>query len=287
MRVVTVSNSETPGLNRYLASCRRFGIEPEILGMGEPFPAKGAKLKYVIRRLRELPDEEIVLFSDAWDVVFVRNPDGLEDVFLTFNSPCVFSAEPHFRYLKSDKYKQWRRYPAGPEAGLYRFLNSGGWVARARYMANILEEIDCSPDCASDQTLFNEWYIERPGSLAVDHEQKIFASTIFREGFETTDFETVDGVFRHKQKGTAPYLVHFGGENTLSSRKVLDMLPFPLPRLPVTPGVVWDYYTKVIWLRLLYGLRLSPYPHGKPLVWALIGTGILLAASPFAAFLAF
>ncbi len=276
MRVITVSNRETPGLNRYLASCRKFGIEPEILGVGEPFPAMCTRLVYVIRRLRELPEDEIVLFSDSWDVVFVRSLDDLQEVFLSFSAPCVFSAEPHFLYIKADKYKQWQRYPAGTEVGLYRFINGGGWIARAGYMADMLEEIDCPPDYSCDQTLFNQWFIEHPDRIVLDHEQKVFSSTIFREGFEHTDFETVDGVLRNKQTGSTPCLVHFGGENALCSAKILDMLPFPLPRLPTTAATVWDYYTKVVWLRVLYGLGLKPYPHAKPLEWVLKGTGVLL-----------
>ncbi len=280
MRVITVSNRVTPGLNRYLASCRHFGIEPEILGVDEPFPAMGARLIYVIRRLRELPEDEIVLFSDSWDVVFVRSLDDLEEVFLTFDAPCVFSAEPHFLYIKPDKHKQWQRYPTATDDGLYRFLNGGGWIARAGYMADMLEAIDCPPDYTCDQTLFNGWFVEHPNSLVLDHEQKIFSSTIFREGFEHLDFETNAGFLRNKQTGSAPYLVHFGGENTMCSRKVLDMLPFSLPRLPVTGAVVWDYYTKVVWLRVLYGLGLKPYPHGKPLEWVLKGAGVLLLGGP-------
>ncbi len=276
MHVLAVSNKENQGFRRYLASCEHFGIEPEVLGMGEPFPAMGTKLVHLQARLRELPETEIVLFSDCWDVVFVRGLNDMENIFLSFDTPCVFSAEPNFRYAKPDMKLQKQRYPAGSEAGLYRFLNSGAWIGRAGYMAKMLDEIDCPPDWDCDQTLFHDWYIDHPDGLMLDHEQKLFATTIFREGFENTDFEVVDGEFRHKPNGTTPFLVHFGGENPACSGKVLDMLPFSLPRLPITRKALWDYHTNVLWLSPMYRLGLKPYPYGKPLQWLLIAIGLVV-----------
>ncbi len=271
MRVLTVSSKSTPGLERYLASCRLFGIEPQILGMGEPFAGLGTKLLQLRNALREMPDDELVLFSDSWDVVFLRQLDDVPRIFDEFGAPVVFSAEPHFLYLKDGKYDQWKRYPVDASVGLYRFLNSGAWVGRAGHVAAMFGDIDCPADANDDQTLVNEWFIEHPEGLVLDHDQKLFASTIFREGFESADFEIVGGRFRHRGTGTTPCLIHFGGENPACSKRVLSMLPFEVPQLPVSFKARFDYAVNIVCLRVLYALKLFPYPHAVRVKRAVYG----------------
>ncbi len=283
MRVLAVSNKVSPGFERYLFSCRALGIEPEILGMGEPFAAPGTKLVRVREALRGMDDDELVLFSDCWDVVFVRGLSHVREVFDSFGAPLVFSAEPHFLYVKPGKYGQWKRYPTGHSAGLYRFLNSGAWIGRAGYVARVLDDIDCPPDWPCDQTLFNEWFIDHPDGLVLDHEQKLFASTIFREGFERSDFELANGEFRHRRTGTAPCLIHFGGENRVCSNRTLSLVPTELSRAPIGFADRLDYALKVIHLKVLYGLGLPPYPFARPLEWGLYVAGASAAVGVLAA----
>lgn len=243
--------------------------------MGQPFPAAGTKLVHLLKAMRAMERDELVLFTDCWDVVFVRDPATMPDTFATFGADAVFSAEPHFLYVYPHKYQQWKRYPADASVGPYRFLNSGAWIGRAGHMVDMLEAINCPADWHCDQTLYNKWFIENPTGLVLDHRQQLFASTIFREGFENRDFEVEVGTFRQRRTGTDPYLVHFGGENAVCSGKVLAMLPAQLPRLPVTAKTRWDYFTNVILLTVLYGLRLPPYPCAWLLKWLLYGLAAL------------
>lgn len=109
-----------------LASLRRFGHEPLILGWGERWAGLGAKprlLKQAIESGR-ITDEWIV-FADAFDVVFATPPELIAELSTEFfDGQIVFNAE---RACFPDA-SLAEKHP--PSRTSYRFLNSGFSVGR-------------------------------------------------------------------------------------------------------------------------------------------------------------
>ncbi|MBL6430365.1 MAG: hypothetical protein HPM95_00590 [Alphaproteobacteria bacterium] len=81
--------------------------------------------------LETRPTDEIVVYTDAYDVVMIRDPADIVDRYRSFGAPIVFSTEPGFTYKFPGRFRASHRYPpAGGRSGMYRFLNSGAISAR-------------------------------------------------------------------------------------------------------------------------------------------------------------
>lgn len=109
-----------------LASLKRFGHEPLILGWGLPWTGLGAKprlLKAAIESGR-ITDERIV-FADAYDVIFAAAPEFIGEVATEFfGDKICFNAE---RACFPDASLADKH----PECGTsYRYLNSGFSVGK-------------------------------------------------------------------------------------------------------------------------------------------------------------
>jgi hypothetical protein len=118
-----------------------------------------------------------------------------------------------------------------------------------------MKESDC------DQTILNQWFIENPETLKLDYRQQIFASTIWREGFEQRDFERNPVGLHHREMGTYPFFMHFGGENAISSRRVLSLIDFPLPSVRPRSGYRKEFLIRAATNWFTNAFALTPYPY--------------------------
>lgn len=130
MKVVTIATDlDNPFLRRLLIpSCAAVGLELNILHPATPsfsFSDKRVMLTKYLSGVAE-PDE-LIVFTDAYDALFVRGEADLESAYACLAKRVVFSAE-----LNS-----WPLGVVGlvldpdPPAGPYPYLNSGGFVGPA------------------------------------------------------------------------------------------------------------------------------------------------------------
>ena len=82
LHVCTVANWRHPNLAKLIASCEQVGIELEILGMSEPYRRNTDKLVAMKKYCAQLPDDDLVLFVDAFDVLI------LADRLAVFSARC-------------------------------------------------------------------------------------------------------------------------------------------------------------------------------------------------------
>lgn len=234
MKFVTVATREDARLNCLRRSCVHFGIDLVELGAGQPYAGHGAKVRFLSAYCRTLPADETVLYTDGYDSFFVRSPAGLEETFRSLRHPLVFSAEQRFFYLDPGKFRLWLRYPRGqPPFRRYRFLNGGGFIARAGYCAALFESLGMTATTVDDQTVFGRHLVLQPGSIELDRQHRIFTGTGGREGIEERDFSVEHGTLKNLQTDTAPYLIHFPGYNWKPYDSIAREFPFlgPLPAL--------------------------------------------------------
>ena len=88
---VTVATDKNDGLERYLRSAEHFDLVPEIIGLGETWvggnlrydPGGAQKINLLKSALKKYENEEntVLLFTDAYDVIFQNGKDQILDIF--------------------------------------------------------------------------------------------------------------------------------------------------------------------------------------------------------------
>ena len=129
-------------------------------------PGGGQKINELIDYIERehLPDHDVILFTDAFDVFYGRKLDIIVGRFLGFNSDLVFAAE---KYLWPDKTLQ---FP--PSTTPFRYLNSGCFIGRVGEIKRV-----CSlliKDEEDDQLYLQKQFLTGRFSIALDVEQYIF-----------------------------------------------------------------------------------------------------------------
>ncbi|MEQ4304959.1 glycosyltransferase domain-containing protein [Plantactinospora sp. B6F1] len=131
MKVVTVATElENPFLNRLLIpSCRASGLELTILQPQIARPFRFAdKRACLTRYLSEVADrDELIVFTDAYDTLFIRDERYIQQTYAGFSQPVVFSAELNCWPLGV----VGLALCPGTPVGRYPYLNSGGIVGPA------------------------------------------------------------------------------------------------------------------------------------------------------------
>jgi hypothetical protein len=231
-----------------------------VLGQGGDYAGHGTKMALVREAIEGLPAERLVLYTDAWDVIFVRRLEELPTVFGRFGQPLVYSAQQYYHFIDRDKFLQYFRHPPG-EAPLpqFRFLNAGCFIGRAGYLRDFIDRLPLRPDTPSDQTVVTRYWLDHPGSLVLDYRQRIFSGTSGREGLEARDFRWLGGGLRHLPSGSYPFAIHFPGENGYCSRTLLQQLPYPLPAPEPSARDRRRYRGSILRKRLISRLGITNY----------------------------
>ncbi|MXN64271.1 hypothetical protein GR183_05095 [Stappia sp. GBMRC 2046] len=224
MKFITVDTAASPKLERLMRSCRHHEIPLEVIGEGCPYPGHGAKIKYVIEYLSAQEPDEIVMFVDGYDVVFLTGGGEIERKFTASGHPLVFSTEQNCNVNGGffTRFPVWFRYPKGKRP--YRFINSGTYIGRAGYMRDFLRRADV-PLTASDQTVINRYFVDHPAELSLDCDQEIFTCTAGRTGLEEEDYRVEEGRLRNILTNSLPCVLHCPGKNYIGLEKLVSKLP--------------------------------------------------------------
>lgn len=164
---------------RSLESAIAHGINVSLLGWNVPWKGLSQKLEAVYRLTKSLSPHDVILFADAYDVLFADSTDKLLRHFLRMNASIVFSAEcgcwPH---IVENKDTCFNGYPPSPTKA--RYLNSGAWIGYAAEAAGmlsaIIEDAGDSFENANDQKLAADMYINGRFGIKLDFYNSIFQS---------------------------------------------------------------------------------------------------------------
>ena len=234
MRFVTVCNQEHPGLSALRRSAQYHGIELIVLGLGEPYPGNGTKICRVREYCESMRPDEILVYTDAWDSLFVASEQRFKEKFSKFDRPVVFGAEQNLGVRGNDVFWTWQfmptylRYPKSPTP--YRFLNAGGFMGRAQSLIDLFDPLPIEADTRSDQTIFSRYYARNPDLLDLDRHQEIFACNGGRAGLEASDYTVLpDSEIRNEVTGTHPCIVHIPGIARAGLGEITSALGFEGP----------------------------------------------------------
>jgi len=129
-------------------------------------PGGGQKINILREYIKDLPDHDVVLFCDGYDV-FVSNE--LEEIirrYLEFKCKVLFAAEKNC--WPNDSLSSFFPETDTP----YRYLNSGLFIGRVDEIKKIISnEIE---DCGDDQLYYQLAFLSQAFDIKLDYESYIF-----------------------------------------------------------------------------------------------------------------
>jgi hypothetical protein len=175
--VCLITDEQHPGFINWLEpSCMHHDLELQVINYGDKYPSHKMKDFLLLEYIKRSGKNEILLFTDAYDTMFLADEQEIMNKFRSFQSPLVFSAEincwPDTRLGK--------QYPAGTEKQFFKYLNSGGFVGESQYIRELIEKyyegekIDHSVYKWSNQYTWNQIYLKEQSNIRLDHTGEIF-----------------------------------------------------------------------------------------------------------------
>jgi len=220
--VVIASDQEHWFFRKYLAqSCSELNLELVVVEGPTPFALRD-KIFCLYNYLKDNQSDEVILFADAYDSLFVQNEQTILQKFREAGEKIIFSTE---KLCHPDK-KLMPKYPS--KNGLWRFLNSGGFIGWSKDLYRLLddvvkynEHIDAPTEkmARNDQYIWTRFYLSNPDRINLDYDCSIFQSILWTNPTRELDFSK-SGVVNQKT-GHDPCMLHFnGGTGALLSHYV-------------------------------------------------------------------
>jgi GR25 family glycosyltransferase involved in LPS biosynthesis len=175
--LVTVATDMNDPLKRYISSCKQFGFNPVILGLGtkwnggdmEKGPGGGQKVILLQEYINSLniTDNKLIVFTDSYDVICNNNINKLVETYKsTFENKIVFASESS---CWPDK-KLAELYPNVTQENKY--LNSGVFIGYLNDIKKIIKkEIKPHED---DQLYYTLCFLSNQDKMVLDYENKLF-----------------------------------------------------------------------------------------------------------------
>ena len=155
-------------------SARRHGIEVKNLGTNVEWkgtdmsgPGGGMKANLLRDYVNTLPDNDVVLFTDAYDVFYADDLETITERYLDFNTKAVFSAE---LYCYPDD-SIANEFPESHTP--YRYLNSGTFIAQVGELKKMFASSTVADD-GDDQLYYQKLLLSNEFDMTLDYEGYIF-----------------------------------------------------------------------------------------------------------------
>jgi len=204
LHLCTTASHWKPEVEQLINSCDANGLAIEVFGLGEPFTLDN-KLRHCMAFIENLPDDDVAMFVDAYDVLLLAGEEKILDAFLSMNEPIVFSGE-----AKCHPYKQVAaKYPESPTK--FRYLNSGSYIGYVKDLKRVFAAMLPIPPGSDDQALFTLYMLYHPGEIAIDYYCKLFL-TLHRVADQQVKFDLNRRNLRFRTTGTYPCLAHGNGK---------------------------------------------------------------------------
>lgn len=219
LHVFTVANSlERKTAGFLFDSAEHLGIDVHVAGFNQPYFRNGTKLLRMQEALEALPENDVVLFVDAFDVMLVQPKEEILTAFYRLKSPIVFAGEMNlFPYKKLKKaFSQNTPFP---------YLNSGGYIGYVSALKAFLKDLRFT-EHRGDQEQIIKYHVRRK-RVTIDTNAEIFLCLI---RLTENDIEIhSDGTVFSNKTSTKPGVIHAnGGSFPLLNKIYSTMFGAPL-----------------------------------------------------------
>lgn len=205
MKLVIIANAHTPYSGQLMErSAKRVGIEVVRYREGEAWPGdyRVGKLVHGAECVRALPaDVTHVMFLDNSDTLVLACAEEIVQKFEAIQVPVLICGEKNC-YPIAEMVKE---YP--PALTPWRFVNSGGWIARREHAAPAME---CAASRATfcDQLCWTKTYLEGHTAVIIDQNCQIFQSMFLQKRGE---LEFKNGRLLNTVTNGRPCVAHWNG----------------------------------------------------------------------------
>ena len=212
MKFYTWCNDKSDSrLNRLNESAELNNIKIEPIGEGRDIHESGhcnGKSIWLHEKVCELDENEIVVCTDAFDVVYLTNADEIKQKFLKMDAPIVYSAECLYNHQDSKFFEYYKKL--GKEKH-YKYLCAGvmmGYAKNIKEMFEVIFTYDYSnPDEVDDQKFIGKYIYENSDKIKLDYDCEIF-------------WTDINFCRRCPQKHSHPKFIYYGLSN-LKDKKIL------------------------------------------------------------------
>lgn len=155
------------------------GIYPKNLGNNVEWkgtdmvgPGGGHKVNLLRDYIKDLPDYDVVLFTDAYDVLYNDDLESITRRYIGYNSKVVFAAESNCWPDPSlaEQFEDIER--TGDEDTKYKYLNSGLFIAQVGELKKMLDDDDVEDD-GDDQLYYQKIFLSGKYDIRLDYESYI------------------------------------------------------------------------------------------------------------------
>lgn len=236
--VVTVATREHPMLDLLTKQVTESGETLTVLGMEynkvigwEAHGNLGLKLKLLCDFVNDEKrgPEDIVLFLDAYDVVYKGTKQAILQAYTTFEKPLVFGAET----LCSPSGLEGK-YPEHTKHYPFRYLNSGLFVGKIWAFRECFHKYEYV-DTINDQLWWKQKFLERQDLIELDYTQKMFLNCC---NVDKRSILLENDIIEFN--GKHPYVLHFNGPSKAIMNRYAKLDPNPY--FTLFPHVSKEYY---------------------------------------------
>lgn len=214
MKVATVATKDEGFFQNFLQSAKKHNINVDVLCWGEEWQGFGHKIKAMITYLQNVQDNEIVMFVDAYDVIFLRNLDGLEKDYRALTKT---KGDRVLVSAVAGKLNKIFMAAMFGKCGSHE-INSGTYIGYAYLLKKILGEMcfngTCDDKHADDQRLLTAFCNRHQNLFDFDSHNKWFLIWGSLDFHVTPDVKIQDG--RLFYGPFEPYVLHCPGNKDMS-----------------------------------------------------------------------
>lgn len=204
--------STSPEKALYLFESAKFhGITVQNLSPGTVWNGLQDKCIAMINKVKSLPDDDMICFLDAYDVIVNADADTILKTFKDANCEILFGAEMNLDPVSLHQYP----YPESPTQ--MRYMNTGVYVGYVRAIRKMLEWREFMKN---DQEYMNMYFIQNNGgkdvNISLDYFSKL-ALNMYK--IPWSDLRIHNGRVSLPTLNTTPCIVHFNGMSYLDIQK--------------------------------------------------------------------
>ena len=216
LRVLTYATKATPMLCDCLLVAMRAKVPLTLLGFGEDYHGNFQKLRGAREYVADLPPHDLVLFADAYDVLYVAGASELRAGFESLHVPpskVLFMGErgcwPDWDMGGVGRRFCMHTYPRSPTP--YRYVNSGVWMGRAAAAHRLLTVLASYTPGLDDQHVTGHLFVDRNDWFELDRHARLFQS--MHGNAADVRMERAGGApsLHNAMTNSTPRVLHFNG----------------------------------------------------------------------------
>ena len=131
----------------------------------------GHKVNLLRNLLKTLPDHDVVLFTDAYDVLYNAGIEEITTRYLGFNTKILFSAEADI-WPDPSLAASFENHPNNLKTK-YQYLNSGTFIGQVGELKKMFDDSDVSDD-GDDQLFYQKLFLSGKYDAKLDYEGYLF-----------------------------------------------------------------------------------------------------------------